>query len=77
MGGACAWIRVERGLGSTIAIAPVVKRYGHCHGGMTGVMLSHTMAPMPQFIVHGHVRHIIGNGCRGRGLCDSQLHPRP
>jgi hypothetical protein len=38
---------------------------------MTGVMSSHTMAPMPPFTVHGRFRPIIGNGCHGGGSCNT------
>jgi hypothetical protein len=34
---------------------------------MTGVTTDHSVAPMSPFTVHGRVRPIIGNGCRGGG----------
>jgi hypothetical protein len=34
---------------------------------MTGVTLDHSTAPMLPSIVHGCVRPISGNGCRGGG----------
>jgi hypothetical protein len=39
---------------------------------MTGVMLDHSAAPMLPSTVHGHVRPISGNGCRGGGPHGSQ-----
>jgi hypothetical protein len=39
-------------------------------------MSDHNAAPMLLFIVHSHVRPIIGNGCHGRGPCSSRPHLR-
>jgi hypothetical protein len=46
-------------------------RYGCRRGGMTVVMLDHSVVPMLLFTVHDHVCPIGGNGCRGRGPCGS------
>jgi hypothetical protein len=39
---------------------------------MTGVMSGHNTAHMLSFTMHGRVRPIIGNGCRGGGPCGSR-----
>jgi hypothetical protein len=97
MGGPCAQICIEKGLGGTVVAPVAVEAWMPVVVGMTGVILFHTTAPMPHmlctivhvpftkvdvvvgahaahtllFTMHGRIRPIGGNVCRGEGPCGS------
>jgi hypothetical protein len=67
MGGACARVFVARRLGGTVAITPLLWRYGCRRGRMTGVMLSQSVVPVLLLTVHSHVHPIEGSMFRSWG----------
>jgi hypothetical protein len=67
VGGACARVFVARRLGGTVAVTPLLWRYGYRRGRMTGVMLSQGVVPVLLLTVHGHVYPIDGSECRSWG----------
>jgi hypothetical protein len=67
MGGACAWICVERGLGGIVAITPVTVEVWTTSWWNEWSHVRSERSSHVQFTVHGHVCPIGKNGCCGGG----------